>query len=292
MHWALSAMTGLALAGFTSYFLHDRIQIVGKTEHSYLLQLPEVKRIEAVERIVEFKFNCVILTKNLNLPSRISEILKQANIAVLRTSQDTTVFIQRLSGFLKEQLAERKSIHGTLVEVHGVGCLLTGESGIGKSECALDLITRGHRLIGDDVVELCRLDEDTPIGRRNDFLRHHMEIRGIGIIDVKTIFGLKSVRMDKRVDVDIYLSSEQPGDALPRINIEDEYIRYLDVEIPRVRIPVIPGKNISVLVEMVALHHLAKIHGIHPSMELSKKLVKMLNSNDEKPDDDAWISND
>ena len=267
---------GLALAGYTSYFLQNRIQILGKTEHSYLTQLEPSLSRKAVKRITALQLTCIILTKGLRLPVELERIILSSGAALLQTNQDTTPFIQRITNYLNEELADRVTIHGTLVEVHGVGCLLTGSSGIGKSECALDLVTRGHRLVGDDVVELRRIDEDTLIGWGNNFLGHLMEIRGIGIIDIKTIYGLKSVRIRKKVDVEIVFSPEQESDIFPRINIDDTLKEYLYVNIPQIRIPIIPGKNISVLVEMVALHHLAKIYGILPARELSQRLVKML----------------
>lgn len=267
---------GLALAGYTGYFLQDRIQIFGRTEFSYLAQLEPGSSQQAIKRIIDLRLACMVLSKGLRFPVELEEILISSGTALLQTNQDTTPFIQRMTNYLKEELADRLTIHGTFVEVHGVGCLLTGISGIGKSECALDLVTRGHRLIGDDVVELRRVDEDTLIGWGNDFLGHLMEIRGIGIIDIRTIFGLKSVRIKKKVEVEIKLSPDQGRDIFPRINFDDTLIKYLEVKIPQIRIPIIPGKNISVLVEMVALNHLAKIYGIIPAENLSQKLAGIL----------------
>jgi HPr kinase/phosphorylase len=267
---------GLVLAGFTDVFLYNRIQIFGETEVSFLATLSDRKRREAINRFVSFQLPCVIVTKKLPVPEDIRTRVEGKGIPILRTPWDTTPFIHRLSEYLEDYFAPTINIHGTLVDVYGTGLLYTGESGIGKSEVALDLVERGHRLVADDVVTIQKQPRDILVGRASPILKHHMEIRGIGIIDVQSIFGIRAIRLQKRIEVEVKLKLWDSGESYERLGLDEDTSTILGVKIARVTIPLVPGKNITVISEVVALNHLLKIYGHHPAEEFNRRLMKIM----------------
>jgi HPr kinase/phosphorylase len=270
---------GLALAGYTGYFLQERVQIVGQTEVSYLATLSPQLRAEAIKRVMDFYPPCFIVTKGLELPAEFLSEARDHELPVLRTKMDTTPFIHRLTIYLDFKLAPDTYIHGTLVDVYGVGLLIVGESGIGKSECALDLVERGHRLVADDLIRVARLTSGTLIGcgaEQSRVLQHHMEIRGIGIIDVYSIFGIRAIRIQKRVEVQVELVRWQANLDYERVGIEEEWIEILGMKIPRVRVPVVPGKNISAILEVVAQDHLLRLRGYRPAERFNQELMRLM----------------
>lgn len=264
---------GLALAGFTDYFLDERIQIFGETETSFLNTLKPGPRDEALDLLCQFPLRCVILTKDQPVPDGLLKRLAVHGTAVLVTSLDTTPFIHELTNFLKDVFAPTTTVHGTMVDVYGVGILLSGRSGIGKSECALDLVKRGHRLVADDVVTIIKKEDDILIGSGNELLRHHMEIRGIGIIDLRTMFGIRAVRAMKRVEVELHLEEwDEVRLNEERLGLDDATTSILGVPLHRATIPIYPGKNLAVLSEVIALNYLQKAYGQHPAKEFNARL--------------------
>jgi len=264
---------GLAFTGYMGYFLWERVQIIGITETGYLETLPSDKRIEAIKRITSFELPCIVVTKKLAVHPELLSEAKARNIPVLRTDIDTTEFIHRLSSYIDNMLAPTTTMHGTLVDVYGVGLLYTGDSGIGKSECALDLIERGHRLVADDVVTIKKRGERVLMGYGNQMLQHHMEIRGIGIVDLTTLFGIRSVRMRKRIEVEVRLKRWSDDEDYERLGLEEKPTTILGVEIPLITVPVVSGKNISVISEVLAMNHLLKLCGYSSAEEFNNRLL-------------------
>lgn len=267
---------GMALMGFTENFLAERIQIFGRTEISYLATLGGPQQKAALDRFFRFQVPCIIIAKGLEVPTGLLERANGKTIPVLRTPQDTTPFIHQLTAFLDFVFAPSVTTHGSLVDVYGVGLLFTGRSGIGKSETALDLIERGHRLVADDVVRITRRHGDILIGSCNEVLKHTMEIRGLGIIDVQSIFGIRSIRGQKRVEVEVHLTEWSDARDYERVGLDEQVVRHLEVEIPLVTIPIFPGKNITVIAEVVALNHLVKVYGYHPARALNDRLLESM----------------
>jgi HPr kinase/phosphorylase len=270
---------GLLLTGFTENFLSDRIQIFGQTEVWYLSTLHEEVRQQAVARLFEYDVPCIIVSKQLDVPPEFIQFGNERRIPILRTPKSTTPFIHQLTTYLDVIFAPQMTVHGSLVDVYGVGLLITGRSAIGKSECALDLVERGHRLVADDVVTLTRRHDGILIGMGNDILRHHMEIRGLGIIDVQTVFGIRAIRVQKRIEVEVKLKEWDAAEDYERVGIDDRTTNLLGVQIPMVEIPIFPGKNITVIAEVVALNYLVKAYGHHPAKAFNERLQHHMQAN-------------
>ncbi len=263
---------GLILAGFTRNFLSERIQILGETEMLFLETLDAGQHERAIDRLFEQKMPCVIIAKGLEYDEILMRRASEARIPVLRTPQSTTPFIHELTEYLENAFAPQTTVHGSLVDVYGVGLLITGRSGIGKSECALDLVERGHRLVTDDMVIVTRR-HNLLYGEAKEHLRYHMEIRGIGIIDVRRMFGVRAIGKNKRIDVEVRLREWSADVEYDRLGLEERMTTILGKKIPVVTIPIIPGKNITVLAEVVAMNHQLRVHGIRSAEELSENLV-------------------
>jgi HPr kinase/phosphorylase len=269
---------GLALAGFMQNYLSERIQILGETEILYLNTRTEAVRREAVDRLLSVPLVCIIVTRSLDIPRELQQEATRHGVPLLRTSMLTTPFIHQLTKYLDDSFADTIEIHGTLVDVYGVGLLFTGRSGIGKSEIALDLVERGHRLVADDTVHVTRIAEDILIGRGNQHLRHFMEIRGVGIINVHDLFGIRSVRVQKRVEVEVLLDEWDPRKDWNRAGLEDRMTSILDVKLPQVVIPLFPGKNITVISEVIAMNHMLKVYGVNAAEKFNTLLIDMMKS--------------
>jgi HPr kinase/phosphorylase len=267
---------GLALVGYLDNFLWERVLIFGQTEILYLRTLNDEKVKEALAPIFSFDLPCVLISKNLRPPAAMLELATARGIPVLRTPLATTDFIHRLSALLEELFAPTTTVHGSLVDVYGVGLLFTGRSAIGKSECALDLVERGHRLVADDVVTIKRRATNVLIGSGNELLRHCMEIRGIGIIDVQSIFGIRAIRARKRVEVEVNLREWEAKEEYERLGLSEEYSTILEVQIPLVVVPLFPGKNITVIAETIALNYLVKAYGYNPAEHFNENLLQLL----------------
>jgi len=256
---------GLALAGFTDRFPHLRTLVLGQTEVSFLKSLSQSELEVCLKQFFSFDIPLVIITKFLAPPDQFLVEAAAHNVPVLQTNLKTKEIMTRLSAYLDNIFAPRTSIHGTLVDVYGVGLLYTGKSGIGKSECALDLVERGHRLVADDVVKVIKRAPDVIIGQVDERIGHHMEIRGVGIINVEKLFGIRSVRIQKRIEVEVNLELWEES---------KEYDR--GIEIPVVTIPVSPGKNITVISEIISMNHMLKVAGENAAEKFVQRLTEEL----------------
>lgn len=284
---------GLALAGYTKYFLTERVQILGNTELSYLGTMPRVRAAAAIKKVISFEPPCFIVAKGLAVPEYLLREADRRAIPVFRTPMDTTPFIHRLTAYLEFKLAPETSLHGTLIDVDGVGLLLVGESGIGKSECALDLVARGHRLVADDRVRIMRRGEGILMGygpEMSDMLQHHLEVRGIGIVDIYSMYGIRSIRIQKRIEVQVELVTWDSNANYERVGLEDKFADILGVPIPTVTVPVVPGKNISVICEVISMNHLLKVRGFHPAKIFNQELIRIMTT--KSPKIDPFVSED
>ena len=270
---------GLAMAGYIGNFLSERIQVIGETEVGLLASFTPQEREVAMERLFQFQVPCIIVTKDLDLPATFLARAKERQIPVLGTPMSTTPFIHELTAYLDDVFAATVNYHGSLVDVYGVGLLFTGKSGIGKSEIALDLVERGHRLVADDVVLIKRRHENVLIGSANALLGHHLEIRGVGIIDLHRVFGIRAIRFQKRVEVEVHLEEWVTGIDYERTGLDSTTTTVLGVPIPLVTVPVFPGKNITVIAEVIALNYLVKAYGFDTALELDKKLSEIMMQN-------------
>jgi HPr kinase/phosphorylase len=283
---------GMALAGYTGVFLKERIQIVGSTELSYIATLPPVEERAAIHRLFGLGPPCIIITKSLKPTDLWHQQAEEFRVPVLVTPTDTTPFIHALSAFLDYRLAPEDYINGELVDVFGVGLLITGESGVGKSECALDLVDRGHRLVADDLVKALRRGTGIVMGysaAKSSLLAHHIEIRGVGIVDVYSLYGVRAIRIQKRIEVEVRLARWEQGLDYERTGIEDQLSEILGVRVPRVTIPVIPGKNLALVLEVIAKNHILKLFGYHPAKVFDDELTRMMSKS---PKIDPFITND
>ncbi|MFN9213408.1 MAG: HPr(Ser) kinase/phosphatase [Gemmatimonadota bacterium] len=268
-----AAAPGLVLAGFTGRFVHERVQVMGETEITYLGTLPPERRREVLQLFFSFPLPLVCVTKGLAIPEPVAELAAGAGIPVVRTPLKTAEFYRRINPVLEAEFAPSATIHGSLADVYGVGLLVTGPSGIGKSECVLDLVERGHRLVADDLVIATRRGTDLVIGRGHEMARHHMEIRGIGIIDIPSLFGIRAVRQQKRIEVVVRLEPWNQEAHVDRTGLDGEVTRVLDVELPLITVPLNPGKNLTVIAEVIAMNHLLRYGGMHTAESFNERLI-------------------
>lgn len=263
---------GLALAGFVQRFPEGRMQVLGETEMTYLESLdPEVRR-ERLQTFFSMAFPALFVTKGQDVPEVLLELAREADTPVFRSYLTTKDFFARLKPYLEVVLAPSTTVHGSLADVYGVGLLFIGRSGIGKSECVLDLVERGHRLVADDLVLASRRGHDVLIGEGHELQRHHMEIRGIGIIDVPALFGVQATRQQKRIEVVVQLEEWDDERTYDRTGLDREEAEVLGVRMPKVTIPLNPGKNITVISEVVAMNHLLKYKGTDTAAEFDRRL--------------------
>lgn len=281
---AEAAAPGLVLAGFTGRFVHERVQVMGETEITYLATLSPERRREVMAGFFAFPLPIVFVTKGLAIPEPVAELATAAGIPLVRTPLKTAEFYRRLNPVLEAEFAPSATIHGSLADVYGVGLLVTGPSGIGKSECVLDLVERGHRLVADDLVIATRRGTDIVIGRGHEMARHHMEIRGIGIIDIPSLFGIRAVRQQKRIEVVVRLEPWNQEAHVDRTGLDGEATTILDVELPLITVPLNPGKNLTVIAEVIAMNHLLKYGGMHTAESFNERLMAKLRA---KAGDDA-----
>jgi HPr kinase/phosphorylase len=263
---------GLVLAGYIGRFVPQRIQVLGETEVSYLRSLDGKERTRILDTFLGYEIPCVMITKGLALPDGMDEAAKRAGVTILRSKLKTQEFYNRITPFLADAFAPSTSLHGSLADVYGVGLLFTGASGIGKSECVLDLVERGHRLVADDLVITRRKGPDVLLGTGHPLQRHYMEIRGVGLIDVRSIFGVRSVRQQKRIEVVVVLQAWKEGMTVERTGLETDTTTILGVEIPRITVPLNPGKNITVIAEVIAMNHLMRYSGQDPAQVFNERL--------------------
>lgn len=280
---------GLVLAGFSQRFDHNRAQVIGETEIAYLASLPAERSREAVERFLSVDVPVIFVTKGLDPPPGMVERADARGIPVVSTRLKTGEFYGAIKVFLESQFAPSTFLHGSLADIYGVGLLFMGRSGIGKSECVLDLVERGHRLVADDQVHVTRRSGGILIGRGNAVLGFHMEIRGVGIIDIRSLFGIRAVRLQKRIEVVVRLEDWDESTPVERVGLEEERTGILDIEIPLVRVPLNPGKNITVIAEVVAMNHLQKFAGSHSAEQFNARLIERMRT---KAETETYLEED
>jgi HPr kinase/phosphorylase len=267
---------GLALAGYVALFTYDRVQVFGNTEIRYLNSMPLEERIKAFNTLFKFAIPCIFVTSDNPIDQELVQLAADHNVPMFRTSLETTKAVYFLSDFLDDQFSPQTTIHGSFVDVYGLGLLFIGRSGIGKSEIALDLIERGHRLVSDDVVNVTRKGEGILIGAGTDLVKHFMEIRGLGLIDVQSVFGIRAIRFQKRVEVVVELMEWKAAEDFTRTGLDLSTISILDVEVPHIKLPIFPGKNVTVIAEVIALDYLLKHYGYDAAKEFSKRLETVI----------------
>ncbi|MBL0179255.1 MAG: HPr(Ser) kinase/phosphatase [Gemmatimonadetes bacterium] len=270
------ASPGLALAGYHGRFMPDRLHVLGETEISYLASLAPEVRTAALEGFFQYDLPCVFITKGMEPPEPMLDLARGRHVPVLRTRLKTAEFYKRIKPMLEDAFAPRTTLHGSLSDVYGVGLLFVGRSGIGKSECVLDLVERGHRLVADDVVKVTRRGTDVLLGQGHELAAHHMEIRGVGLIDIPALFGARSVRQQKRIEVIVQLEDWETAQGADRTGLQRDTQVVLEVPIPKVIVPLNPGKNITVIAEVVAMMHLLRYSGVDVAAAFNERLIKKM----------------
>jgi HPr kinase/phosphorylase len=275
---------GLAFVGFYTHFDEKRIQVIGNTEMAYLSQLTHEERTERIKEFMTYRFPCVIFSWNMEIPELFIEEAKRNDIVILKSPEPSTRIIGTITLYLEDIFAPYVNLHGTLMDVYGVGVLLLGGSGVGKSECALELIERNHRLVADDLVKIsCKFGKYL-LGSGVSFIRHHMEIRGLGIIDVRSLYGVGSVRNQKRIGLVISLENWDPDKEYERLGLEEKTYDLLGVNLPHFIIPIKPGRNIAILIEVAATNQRLKRMGINPVREIEKKMFEIMTKDGQELD--------
>lgn len=267
---------GLEMAGYFDYYPKERVQILGKTEITFMDTLSKQERIDRIERLFDDETPCFIITRGLDAPPELLEQSNARQIPVLRSNTATTIFLSRITNFLERKLAPSATIHGVLVDVYGVGMLITGGSGIGKSETALELVKRSHRLVADDAVEIRQTSDNQLHGTAPELIRHLLEIRGLGIINVMTLFGAGAVRNNKRISVVIKLENWQADKQYDRLGLDEETTRIIDTDVPIVTVPVRPGRNLAVIIEVAAMNFRLKRMGYNAALQFTNKLTETI----------------
>jgi HPr kinase/phosphorylase len=264
---------GLVLAGFRDRFLRGRLQVLGETEVRWLNSLAADQLRDTLDSFLSLQMPALFVTKRLDVPPVLLELAEHHGVPVLRSSLKTGDFYRRVQPYLEERFAPRTTTHGSLADVYGVGVMFVGRSGIGKSECVLDLVERGHRLVADDLVVITKRGNDVLIGRGHEQQQHHMEIRGVGIVDIKALFGIRSIRQQKRIEVIVQLVDWDAKVQYERTGLDTEDVEMLGVQLPRITIPLNAGKNITVISEVVAMNHLLKYSGVHSAKLFNQRLL-------------------
>lgn len=267
---------GLQMVSFFDYFDNNRIQIMGKVEFTYLEQFKSEERSKKLEELMSRKIPALIVTRGLQIFPEMIAMAEKYNVPLLRSESGTSAFMSALIAYLNVQLAPRHTRHGVLVEVYGEGILILGDSGVGKSETAIELVKRGHRLVADDAVEIKRVSDKTLVGSSPAIIRHFVELRGIGIIDVKEIFGMGAVKDTESIDMIIHLEPWVDGKQYDRLGMVDEYTNIMGINIPSLTIPVKMGRNLAVIVEVAAMNNRQKRMGYNAAVELNNRLMNQM----------------
>ncbi len=270
---------GLALSGYLDYFASDRIQVLGNTEIHFMEDLPASMLESRLEGLFSFEIPAFLLSRHLEPRPLFLDMCNRRGVPVLRSSNSTDEVITQTILFLADEFSPETSIHGTALDCYGVGCVIVGAPGIGKSETALELVERGHRLVADDMVLLRRSREAYLFAQTNPIIEHHMEIRGVGIVDVKSIYGVGHVRNSKRISLIIELEEWKKDNQYDRTGLKEEHLEILGVKVPYLLIPVRPGRNIAIIIEVAALNHRLKELGVHPAAEFNKRLITLMSDN-------------
>ena len=271
---------GLELAGYFDYFPAERIQLLGKTELSFAEKLNDEEREARLEMLCSDITPAIIITRELEVPEELLEAAEREAVPILRTKQKTTRFSSLLTNFLESKLAPTTAIHGVLVDIYGVGVLITGKSGVGKSETALELVKRGHRLVADDCVEIRQEDEDTLVGSAPELIEHLLEIRGLGIINVMTLFGAGAIRRFKKISLVMDLEIWDAQKQYDRLGLEEEKMKIIDTELIKMTIPVRPGRNLAVIIEVAAMNFRLKRMGVNAAEQFTNRLTDVIEDGD------------
>ena len=279
--------TGLALAGFHEYLQPARILVFGESEVRYLESLDADARIRVIGAVFGHDIPCVMITGGWDPPAEILVASERCRVPLLRTAMSTPLAIARIGAVLDDALAVRKVIHGVLLDILGLGVLITGESGIGKSECALDLVVRGHRLVADDTVEVRRRGDSELIGTCPELTRHHMELRGLGVINIRDLFGVASTRLSKRIELVVQLDRWDPSREYDRLGIDENVFEFLGVKVPIIQMPVAPGRSLAILVEVAARNQLLRSRGLNAARDLASRLDRQLREAEDDADEGA-----
>lgn len=275
---------GLEMAGYFTHYPASRVQLLGKTELSFFEMLPKKDKIERMKKLCSQNTPAIVISRHLEVPEELIIASQENHVPVMKTTLSTTKFSSRLTNFLESKLAPMTAVHGVLVDVYGIGVMLIGKSGVGKSETALELVKKGHRLVADDCVEIRQESEGLLMGSPPPLLEHLLEIRGIGIIDIMTLFGASAVRPYKRVTLVIELEEWNETKAYDRLGLDEEKMKIIDTSITKLTIPVQPGRNVSVIIEVAAMNYRLKKMGINAAEEFSRRLDNMIAENDELDD--------
>lgn len=272
---------GLEMAGYFTHYPATRVQLIGRTESSFFEMLPKEVREERMLKLCSQDTPAIIISRGLEVPKELIAASNENNVPVLLSSMKTTSFSSRLTNFLESKLAPSIAMHGVLVDVYGIGVLICGKSGVGKSETALELIKKGHRLVADDCVEIRQEQDDVLIGSPPPLLEHLLEIRGIGIIDIMTLFGASAVRSYKRITLIIELENWDSDKTYDRLGLDEEKMRIIDTDITKLTVPVQPGRNVSVIIEVAAMNYRLKRLGVNAAQEFARRLDATISSHDE-----------
>ena len=270
---------GLVLSGFTHYFAYKRVQVLGNADVYYLKSLPAEERIKRYKQLLSYKIPCLVFSRNLHPDNLLLKEAEQALVPIFQTPLLTMKFISLATLGLEMMFAPRGTEMGSMVDILGVGVIIKGESGIGKSECVLALIERGYSLVADDITKVTLVDGHDVIGTSSEVTRNHMEVRGIGIVNVAAMFGVKSIRADKKVDLVVSLKSWHEVSDVDRVGMEQEFVKVLGVSIPHITIPVRPGRDLARLIEVAAFQTKLKMSGYNPAKELNDRLIAKMASN-------------
>ena len=279
IHTSDISRPGLEMAGYFNYYLADRVQLLGKTELSFFANLNKEERIDRMKRLCSKNTPAIIVAHDMDVPVELRESAENRGIPVLSTDIPTTRFSGMLTNYLSGRLAPMTAVHGVLVDVYGIGILITGKSGVGKSETALELVKRGHRLVADDLVEIRQVAKNVLIGNAPKLLEHMLEIRGVGIVDMMTLFGASAVKSDKRILIVVDLELWDPDKIYDRLGLDEEKMKIVDSELTKLTVPVRPGRNLSVIIEVAAMDYRIKKLGINAAEEFSKKLSAQIEGN-------------
>ena len=271
---------GIELAGYFNYYPAERIQLLGKTELTFTERLNDRDRQDRFERLCTDITPAIIISRGMEVPQELVEAAERESVPLLRTKQKTTRFSSLLTNYLESKLAPTTAVHGVLVDVYGVGVLITGKSGVGKSETALELVKRGHRLVADDCVEIRQEDENTLVGTSPELIEHLLEIRGLGIINVMTLFGAGAVRSFKRISIIMDLELWDQNKQYDRLGLDEEKMKIIEMDVPKLTIPVRPGRNLAVIIEVAAMNFRLKRMGVNAAEQFSNRLADVIEDSD------------
>ena len=267
---------GIEMTGYFNFYPNERLQLIGRTEMAYYMDLSDEEKYDRAVRLCTDITPGIVISRGMNIPQQLIEVAEETGVPILRTSMKTTRVISRLTNYLEEKFAPTTSVHGVLVDIYGVGVLITGQSGVGKSETALELVKRGHRLVADDNVEILQEDYDTLVGSSPKILENMLEIRGLGIIDVMTLFGAGAVRTKKRISVVIHLENWDDSKQYDRLGLDEDTMQIMDVKLPKATVPVRPGRNLAVIIEVAAMNFRLKLMGVNTAEQFSARLSNII----------------